>query len=220
MNLDPNGIFKYNQLKRVISPKWSCNVNSICCAYEIRNQSDKCWDFCKNYHTEYTSPADKFMYFLRHESMILEIYKFINPKEYNKWIKDETKDKDLYSDNSIPQNEVLKILCIGFNLFVNMSNGDNYISVCELKELSMKEIYDYIIHDRIPLVASFDLNHYGHIMTICGGDTNHIFVEDSYGMSYLKEHKEDGKSKIIPITEFKHICKPMDVDKKLCIIFK
>lgn len=216
MNLDPNGEFKYNQLKGIISPKVSCNVNSVCCAYECKNKE---WPiYIKNYHKELPRVPDKLIYFLRNEPMIKEMYKFIYPELYNKWIKDKTKDKDLYSDNSIPPNEIIKILCIGFNIFMNMNQLDTYKNYCAVEFLTIDEIKKNIEKGN-PIVSSFNLNGYGHIMTTIGFDKKNMYVEDSYGMSYLKNHQDIGSAKIISEAEYKKICKPINEEKKLVIVF-
>lgn len=214
MNLDPNGEFKYNQLKGVISPKVSCNVNALCCGFEASGNK---WP-TTNYHNELPRTPDKLIYFLRHEPIILETYKFLYPTEYNKWVNDKTKDADLYSDNSIPPNEILKLLCIGFNLFLNLYNGDEYINYCSLKRMSLDEIKKSINNGKA-IVSSFNLNGFGHIMTTVGYDNEGFLVEDSYGMSYLKNHKDVVKAKLIPFAEYKKISKPVDLDKKLVIAF-
>ena len=217
INLDPNGEFRYNQLKGEISPKESCNVNSMCCAYECKYGS--VWPSnVKNYMTAYNRIPDKLIYFLRFETVIRELYKCIAPAAYSDWIKDKTRNNVLYSDNSIPPNEVMKVLCIGFNLFMNNNNGDIYTNYCELKELTVGEIKK-CLDNKQPIVSSFNLNGYGHIMTVVGYNETGFIVNDSYGMSYLKNHKDIGKAKEIPFKEFEKINKPTNSNKKLCIVF-
>lgn len=214
MNLDPNGVCKYNQLKGAISPEVSCNVNAICCGFEASGNK---WP-TTNYHNEFTRVPDKLIYFLRHEPMILEMYKFMYATDYNKWMKDRKKDKDLYSDNSIPPNEVLKLLCIGFNLFLNLYNGDEYTNYCSLKRMNLDEIKKSIDNGKA-VVSSFNLNGFGHIMTTVGYNAEGFLVEDSYGMNYLKNHKDIAAAKLIPFDEYKKISKPTGLDNKLVITY-
>ena len=216
INLDKEGKYFYNQLKGVISPKVACNVNAVCCAFETAQQSTDCWDSIKNYKPEYTRAPDKFIYYLRNDNLIRELYKSVNKDYYNNWINDKSKDKFLYSDNSYPPNEIIKVLAIGFNLFMNRS-GDLYKNYCEVSLLTEDEIKDKL-NNKHPIVASFNLNNYGHIMTIIGYNDKGFLVHDSYGMSYLKEHERIGKAVVIPYSQFKEICKPKNT-KKLCICF-
>lgn len=219
IDLDEKGIFKYNQRKRVMSPSYVCFPNSLCSSWEILNQSEDCWNNVLNYHKEYSSVADKFTYFLRYESMMREVYKFYFPTEYQTWIDDKTKDQWLYSDKSYPPNEIFKVICIGFNLFLNMNRGDMYDEKCYIKYLTIDEMKKEINKGK-PIVSSFKLgNIQGHIMTIKGYDSENFFVYDSYGCSYLQSFKDKMNAKIIPFTEFKKSCKPLNEDKKMCVCF-
>lgn len=215
INLDKEGKYYYNQLKGIISPKESCNVNSMCAAFEILKQDDKCWNI--NYKKDLTRIPDKLIYFLRNEPLVRELYKKIDLTCYDKWINDKTKNKDLYSDNSIPPNEYLKVLTIGFNLFMNMA-GDSYTNYCEMVSLSEDEMKKEL-EKKHPMVCSFTLNNYGHIMTVIGYNEKGFLVYDSYGMPFLKEHEKIGKATVIPFPQFKEICKIKN-SKKLCILFK
>lgn len=219
MDLDEKGTFKYNQRKREISPSYVCFPTNMCQSWEILNQSENCWDNVLNYHAEFKSVVDKFTYFLRFEPMIQEIYNFYFPTEYKKWIEDKTKDKWMYSDNSYPPNEVFKVICIGFNLFLSMNKGDDFKAVCYTKNMNLSEIKKEITNGK-PVVTSFKLgNISGHLMTVKGYDENNFYVYDTYGCSYLEKFKEKGKAKIIPFTEFKKLCKPLNEDKKMCVCF-
>lgn len=219
LDLDKNGIFKYNQRKRVISPNYVCFPNSLCSAWEIVNQSENCWNNVLNYQKDYKSVADKFTYFLRFEPIMREVYKFYFPTEYKTWIDDNTKDQWLYSDNSYPPNEIFKVICIGFNLFLNMNCGDMYNEKCYIKYLTIDEMKKEI-DKRKPIVSSFKLGDIqGHLMTIKGYDSKNFFVYDSYGCSYLQNFKDKKNAKLIPFTEFKKICKPLNEDKKMCVCF-
>lgn len=218
-DLDEKGIYKYNQKKRVISPNYVCFPNSMCSAWEIVNQSENCWNNILNYQKDYKSVADKFTYFLRFEPMMKEVYKFYFPTEYKTWIDDKTKDQWLYSDNSYPPNEIFKVICIGFNLFLNMNRGDMYDEKCYIKYLTIDEMKKEIDKGK-PVVASFKLGDIsGHLMTTKGYDSKNFFVYDSYGCSYLQNFKDKGNAKIIPFTEFKKLCKPLNEDKKMCVCF-
>ena len=218
-DLDEKGIYKYNQRKRVISPNYVCFPNSLCSAWEIVNQSENCWNNVLNYQKDYKSVADKFTYFLRFEPIMREVYKFYFPTEYKTWIDDKTKDQWLYSDNSYPPNEVFKVICIGFNLFLNMNRGDMYDEKCYIKYLTIDEMKKEIDKGK-PIVSSFKLGDiHGHLMTIKGYDSKNFFVYDSYGCSYLEKFKSRGNAKIIPFTEFEDLCKPLNEDKKMCVCF-
>ena len=219
MDLDEKGIYKYNQRKRVISPTYVCFTNSLCSAWEILNQSEDCWSNIRNYHTEFKSVADKFTWFMRFENMMKEIYKFYFPNEYNKWNDDKTKDQWLYSDKSYPPNEIFKVICIGFNLFLNMNRGDYYKDYCYIKNMTVKTIKDELKKGK-PVVCSFKLGTIqGHIMTIKGYENNNFIVYDTYGCSYLEKFNNKGNAKLIPISDFKKLCKPLNQDEKICVCF-
>ena len=219
MDLDEKGIYKYNQRKREISPSYVCFPNSLCSAWEILNQSENCWNNVLNYHTEFKSVADKLTYFMRFEPMMQEIYKFYFPTEYKKWMEDKTKDKWLYSDNSYPPNEIYKVICIGFNLFLSMNKGDDFKSICYTKSMNLNDIKKEIANGK-PVVTSFKLgNISGHLMTVKGYDENNFYVYDTYGCSYLKDFKEKDKAKILSYKEFKELAKPTDSENKFCICF-
>lgn len=224
--LDETGTFKYNQLKGVISPAVSCNVNSVASAYEIKCKTDKCWGSISNYHKELSRGPDKFLYFMRREPCILEYYKLFSPADFNKWNTDKTRDKDLYSDNSIPANEFLKLLALGFNMFMNLYSGDRYDTYCRSMEMDSYDTIIKTLDTGSPMIASFDLNGFGHIMTIMGYSTDKgnegIYVYDSYGMKYLTNHKRHDKNKnaiFIPKAEFIKICKPKNEEKKRVLVF-
>jgi hypothetical protein len=219
MDLDEKGIYKYNQRKRVISPNYVCFPNSICSAWEIVNQSENCWDNVLNYHTEFKSVADKLTYFLRFEPVMQEIYKFYFPTEYKKWMEDKTKDEWLYSDNSYPPNEIFKVMCIGFNLFLSMNKGDDFKAVCYTKSMNLDDMKKEI-DKRKPVVTSFKLGNIGgHLMTVKGYTNNQVYVYDTYGCTYLKDFKEKGNAKILSYKEFKELAKPTDLENKFCICF-
>ena len=219
MDLDEKGIYKYNQRKREISPNYVCFPNNMTQAWEILNQSENCWDNVLNYHTEFKSVADKLTYFMRFEPMMQEIYKFYFPTEYNKWMEDKTKDKWLYSDNSYPPNEIFKIICIGFNLFLSMNKGDDFKAVCYTKSMNLDEIKKEIDNGK-PVVTSFKLgNISGHLMTVKGYDENNFYVYDTYGCSYLEKFKSNGNSKLIPFDKFNELCKPLNSKEKICVCF-
>ena len=218
-DLDEKGIYKYNQRKRVISPNYVCFPNSLCSAWEIVNQSENCWNNVLNYQKDYKSVADKFTYFLRFEPIIREVYKFYFPTEYKTWIDDKTKDQWLYSGKSYPPNEIFKVICIGFNLFLNMNRGDMYDEKCYIKNLTIDEMKKEIDKGK-PIVSSFKLGDIqGHLMVIKGYDSKNFFIYDSYGCSYLEKFKSRGNAKIISFTEFKKLCKPLNEDKKMCVCF-
>ena len=144
---------------------------------------------------------------------------FYFPTEYKTWINDKTKDKWLYSDKSYPPNEIFKVVCIGFNLFINMNKGDDYSEKCYIKNLTINDIKKEINKGK-PIVASFKLGDIqGHLMTIKGYDSKNFIVYDTYGCSYLQNFKDKGNAKLIPFTEFKKLCKPLNEDKKMCICF-
>lgn len=219
IDLDKNGSWRYNQRKRVISPDYVCFTNNMCQAYGILTQDDDCLKNVMNYHTEFQSVADKLTYFMRFEPMIREVYKFYFPKEYNDWIMDKTKDRWFYSNNSYPPNELFKVMCIGFNLFVNMNRGDSYKEVCYTKDMTIETIKEELNNKR-PVVASFKLgNILGHIMTIKGYDDNNFIVYDTYGCSYLKKFESKGNSKLIPFDKFVELCKSLNGNEKLCVCF-
>ena len=219
MDLDEEGIYKYNQRKRVISPNYVCFPNNMTQSWEIVNQSENCWDNVLNYHTEFKSVADKLTYFMRFEPMMQEIYKFYFPTEYEKWKNDKTKDKWLYSDDSYPPNEIFKIMSIGFNLFLSMNKGDDFKAVCYTKNMKLSEIKKEIDNGK-PVVTSFKLgNISGHLMTVKGYDENNFYVYDTYGCSYLKDFKSKGNAKILSYKEFKELAKPTDSENKFCICF-
>ena len=219
MDLDEKGIFKYNQRKGIISPNYTCFPNNLCQAWEIVNQSESCWNNILNYHTEYKRIPDKLTYFMRFEPMMKEVYKFYFPTEYNKWIEDKTKDEWLYSDNSYPPNELFKIMCIGFNLFLSMNDGDNFKPKCYTKVMNISDIKKEISNGK-PVVCSFklgDIN--GHMMTIKGYTSSQIFVYDTYNCSYLENFKNKGNAKILTYKQFKELSKPTDDENKMCICF-
>ena len=219
IDLDEKGTFKYNQRKREISPNYVCFPNNMCQAWEIVNQKEDCWNNVLNYHTEFKSVADKFTYFLRFEPMMQEVYKFYFPTEYKTWINDKTKDKWLYSDKSYPPNEIFKVVCIGFNLFINMNKGDDYSEKCYIKNLTITDMKKEINKGK-PIVANFKLGDIqGHLMTIKGYDKNNFYVYDTYGCSFLNNHLSKNNTKLIPFTEFKKLCKPLKSDEKMCICF-
>ena len=219
MDLDEKGIYKYNQRKRVISPNYVCFSNNMTQAWEILNQSENCWNNVLNYHTEFKSVADKLTYFLRFEPMMQEVYKFYFPTEYKKWMEDKTKDEWLYSDNSYPPNEIFKIMCIGFNLFLSMNKGDDFKAVCYTKSMNLNEIKKEIDNGK-PVVASFKLGNIGgHLMTVKGYDRSNFYVYDTYGCSYLEKFKSKGNAKILSYKEFKELAKPTDLENKFCICF-
>ena len=219
IDLDIKGVYKYNQRKRKISPSYSCFTNNLCQAYEIYCQSEDCWDNVKNYHTEFTSVADKFMYFCRFEPMITEMYKFYYPKEYNTWFKDKKKDEWLYSDDSCPPNEMFKIVCIAFNLFISINKKDDYDSLCYISSLDENQI-KYFLYNELPIVASFQLGELGHIMTVKGYNKEGFLVYDTYACKYLSKYKNIGNAKLIPYEDFKKLCKPTDKEFKNCICFE
>ena len=219
MDLDEKGIYKYNQKKREISPEYVCFPNNMTQAWEIVNQSENCWVNVLNYHTEFKSVADKLTYFLRFEPMMQEIYKFYFPTEYEKWKNDKTKDKWLYSDNSYPPNEVFKVMCIGFNLFLSMNKGDDFKAVCYTKNMNLSEIKKEIDNGK-PVITSFKLgNISGHLMTIKGYDEDNFYVYDTYGCSFLNNYLSKNNTKLIPFSKFESLCKPLNEDKKMCVCF-
>ena len=219
MDLDEEGIYKYNQRKREISPNYVCFPTNIVQSWEILNQSEDCWSNVLNYHTEFKSVVDKFTYFLRFEPMMQEIYKFYFPTLYNEWINDPKKDEFLYSDDSYPPNEIFKIVCVGFNLFMSMNKGDDFKPICYTKSMNLSEIKKEIAN-RKPVVTSLKLgNISGHLMTVKGYDKNNFYVYDTYGCSYLKDFKEKDKAKILSYKEFKELAKPTDSENKFCICF-
>jgi len=219
MDLDEKGIYKYNQRKREISPNYVCFPNNMAQAWEILNQSENCWNNVLNYHTEFKSVADKLTYFLRFEPMMQEIYKFYFPTEYKKWMEDKTKDQYLYSNNSYPPNEIFKIVCIGFNLFLSMNKGDDFKAVCYTKSMNLNEIKKEIDNGK-PVVTSFKLGNIGgHLMTVKGYDRSNLYVYDTYGCSYLEKFKSKNNAKILSYKEFNELAKPTDSESKFCICF-
>lgn len=219
MDLDEEGIYKYNQRKREISPNYVCFPTNMVQSWEILNQSEDCWSNVLNYHTEFKSVVDKFTYFLRFEPMMQEIYKFYFPTEYKKWMDDKTKDEWLYSNNSYPPNEIFKIVCVGFNLFMSMNKGDDFKPICYTKNMNLSEIKKEIANEK-PVVTSFKLgNISGHLMTVKGYDKNNFYVYDTYGCAYLENFKSKGKAKILSYKEFKELAKPTDSENKFCICF-
>lgn len=219
MDLDEKGIYKYNQRKREISPNYVCFPTNMVQSWEILNQSEDCWNNVLNYHTEFKSVVDKFTYFLRFEPMMQEIYKFYFPTEYKKWMDDKTKDEWLYSDNSYPPNELFKIVCVGFNLFMSMNKGDDFKPICYTKNMNLSEIKKEIANVK-PVVTSFKLgNISGHLMTVKGYDKNNFYVYDTYGCAYLEKFKSKGKAKILSYKEFEELAKPTDSENKFCICF-
>lgn len=218
LDLDKNGIFKYNQRKGIISPTYTCFPNNLCQAWEIATQSENCWSNVTNYHTEYKRIPDKLTYFMRFEPMMQEMYKFYYPSEYNKWINDKTRDKWLYSDNSIPPNEIFKMMCIGFNLFLNIGK-DSFTPVCRIKSLTIDGIIERL-NNKKPVVCSFKLGTIsGHIMTIKGYDDKSLLVYDTYDCSYLQSFENKNNAKIISFKKFKEIAKPLNETYKNCICF-
>ena len=219
MDLDEKGICKYNQKKRVISPNYVCFPTNIIQSWEILNQSEDCWNNVLNYHTEFKDIVDKFTYFLRFEPMMQEIYKFYFPTLYNEWMNDPKKDEFLYSDDSYPPNEIYKVICIGFSLFLSMNKGDDFKSICYTKSMNLSEIKKEITNGK-PVVTSFKLgNISGHIMTIKGYDEDNFYVYDTYGCAYLKDFKSKGNAKILSYKEFEELAKPTDSENKFCICF-
>ena len=219
MDLDEKGICKYNQKKRVISPNYVCFPTNIIQSWEILNQSEDCWNNVLNYHTEFKDIVDKFTYFLRFEPMMQEIYKFYFPTLYNEWMNDPKKDEFLYSDDSYPPNEIYKVICIGFSLFLSMNKGDDFKSICYTKSMNLSEIKKEITNGK-PVVTSFKLgNISGHIMTIKGYDEDNFYVYDTYGCAYLKDFKSKGNAKILSYKDFKELAKPTDSENKFCICF-
>ena len=219
MDLDEEGIYKYNQRKRVISPSYVCFPTNMIQSWEILNQSEDCWSNVLNYHTEFKSVVDKFTYFLRFEPMMQEIYKFYFPTLYNEWMNDPKKDEFLYSDDSYPPNEIYKVICIGFSLFLSMNKGDDFKSICYTKSMNLSEIKKEITNGK-PVVTSFKLgNISGHIMTIKGYDEDNFYVYDTYGCAYLKDFKSKGNAKILSYKDFKELAKPTDSENKFCICF-
>lgn len=219
MDLDEKGIYKYNQRKREISPNYVCFPNNMCQAWEILNQSENCWNNVLNYHIEFKSVADKLTYFLRFEPIMQEVYKFYFPIEYKKWAEDKTKDEWLYSDNSYPPNEIFKVMCIGFNLFLSMNKGDDFKPICYTKTMNLYDIKKEIANGK-PVVSSFKLgNISGHLMTVKGYTNNQVYVYDTYGCSYLEKAKNKGNAKILSYKEFKELAKPTDSENKFCICF-
>ena len=219
MDLDEEGIYKYNQRKREISPNYVCFPTNIVQSWEILNQSEDCWSNVLNYHTEFKSVVDKFTYFLRFEPMMQEIYKFYFPTEYKKWMDDKTKDEWLYSNNSYPPNEIFKIVCVGFNLFMSMNKGDDFKPICYTKNMNLSEIKKEIANGK-PVVASFKLgNISGHLMTVKGYDEDNFYVYDTYGCSFLNNYLSKNNTKLIPFSKFESLCKPLNENKKLCICF-
>ena len=219
IDLDVNGLFKYNQLKSVISPKYTCFPNNLSQAWEIYNNNENCWKHVKNYHDEYKRIPDKLTYFTRFENAVREIYKLYYPKEYNDWIKDPNKDKDLYSNDSYPPNEVFKVMVEAFNLFLNIGCGDVYAPKCTIKHLNVLGIKNEI-DDKKPVVSSFKLGDItGHIMTIKGYDDEGFIVYDTYGCSYLNDFESVNHGKRIKYDDFIKICKPLNSETKLCVCF-
>ena len=219
MDLDEKGVYKYNQRKGIISPLYTCFPNNLCQAWEILNQSEDCWKNVLNYHTEYKRIPDKLTWFMRFEPMMNEVYKFYFPKEYNDWKNDKTKDEWLYSDNSYPPNEIFKVICIGFNLFLSMNKGDDFKAVCYTKSMNLNEIKKEIANGK-PVVTSFKLGSIqGHLMTVKGYDKSNFYVYDTYGCSYLEKAKSKGNAKILTNKQFKELAKPIDSENKFCICF-
>ena len=219
MDLDEEGIYKYNQRKREISPNYVCFPTNMVQSWEILNQSEDCWSNVLNYHTEFKSVVDKFTYFLRFEPMMQEIYKFYFPTEYKKWMDDKTKDEWLYSNNSYPPNEIFKIVCVGFNLFMSMNKGDDFKPICYTKNMNLSKIKKEIANGK-PVVASFKLgNISGHLMTVKGYDEDNFYVYDTYGCSFLNNYLSKNNTKLIPFSKFESLCKPLNENKKLCICF-
>ena len=219
MDLDEKGICKYNQKKRVISPNYVCFPTNMIQSWEILNQSEDCWNNVLNYHTEFKDIVDKFTYFLRFEPMMQEIYKFYFPTLYNEWMNDPKKDEFLYSDDSYPPNEIYKVICIGFSLFLSMNKGDDFKPICYTKSMNLSEIKKEITNGK-PVVTSFKLgNISGHIMTIKGYDEDNFYVYDTYGCAYLKDFKSKGNAKILSYKEFEELAKPTDSENKFCICF-
>ena len=219
MDLDEKGICKYNQKKRVISPNYVCFPTNMIQSWEIINQSEDCWNNVLNYHTEFKDIVDKFTYFLRFEPMMQEIYKFYFPTLYNEWMNDPKKDEFLYSDDSYPPNEIYKVICIGFSLFLSMNKGDDFKPICYTKSMNLSKIKKEITNGK-PVVTSFKLgNISGHIMTIKGYDEDNFYVYDTYGCAYLKDFKSKGNAKILSYKEFEELAKPTDSENKFCICF-
>ena len=219
MDLDEKGICKYNQKKRVISPNYVCFPTNIIQSWEILNQSEDCWNNVLNYHTEFKDIVDKFTYFLRFEPMMQEIYKFYFPTLYNEWMNDPKKDEFLYSDDSYPPNEIYKVICIGFSLFLSMNKGDDFKSICYTKSMNLSEIKKEITNGK-PVLTSFKLgNISGHIMTIKGYDEDNFYVYDTYGCAYLKDFKSKGNAKILSYKDFKELAKRTDSENKFCSCF-
>ena len=188
-------------------------------SWEIINQSEDCWNNVLNYHTEFKDIVDKFTYFLRFEPMMQEIYKFYFPTLYNEWMNDPKKDEFLYSDDSYPPNEIYKVICIGFSLFLSMNKGDDFKPICYTKSMNLSEIKKEITNGK-PVVTSFKLgNISGHIMTIKGYDEDNFYVYDTYGCAYLKDFKSKGNAKILSYKEFEELAKPTDSENKFCICF-
>ena len=218
MDLDKNGIFKYNQRKGIISPSYTCFPNNICQAWEILNNSENCWKNVSGYHLVFNRIPDKLTYFMRFEPMMQNIYKFYFPNEFKIWHNDSTRDQWLYSNNSYPPNELFKLMCLGFNMFINMNNGDDFKPKCTTKSLTIDEIIAEIQNGK-PVVASFKLGELSHIMTIKGYENDKLIVYDTYDCSFLKDYDTLNYGKVIKFQDFIKLCKPVNNEKKFCICF-
>ena len=216
--LDINGNCKYNQLKRTISPKYCCFPTSLITAYEIIYGNDS-FEHLNSYHKD-LDIVDKLTYFSRYEPVALQIYNLYEPKLYKQWLLDETKDKDLYSDNSYPPNELWKIIVADFNLFINMNKQDSFTTHASIVNASNDNIKHYL-DDNKPLIISCKVgNISGHMVTIVGYDDVGFYIYDSYGCKGFEQYQTINKAKLIPYNDFNKMFKPCNQNKKLVVVMQ
>lgn len=197
MILDKVGAFKYNQRNNEIDGENVCGPTNCVQAYAVTNYSET---FPKG---AYNQPEDNFTKFMRDRFMALL------GSQYG------------IDTSKIPANEYLKLLTIGFNLWMSKLQGDYFYPVCVSRDFTVDELEQFILKGEAVVCSIADGKVTGHFVTVVGVDNDNFYVYDTYGdnISILKSFEKVGKANKVPKDKLWSMMKCHDSERKYGIVF-
>lgn len=198
MILDKIGQFKYNQRNNAVDGENTCGPTNCVQAYAVTNYTET---FPKG---RYVQPEDNFTEFMR------SYWSSVLGKVYGINVTDE-----------VPANEYLKLLTIGFNLWMSKLQGDFFYPVCVSREFNMDELEQFILKGEAVVCSISAGAVKGHFITVVGVDDDNFYVYDTYGdnISILKNFEKVGKANKVPKALLWTMMKVHKAEKKYGIVF-
>lgn len=163
-----NNKFNWRNKDAVINANTTCNATSYVMFADYAG-----WHLPSG---KYEQPEDNFTDFIVNSPEVDTYYKTHFPAMY--------KDFKEGKAGCYTPNEIHKILCYAFNLWVGVEDAARFLEKCNIKSA----LWRYFVADSLPLVLS------GSFPTSKGKALNHIVV--CTGVAYKKEDYEKAKSSI------------------------